>query len=88
MVSRCVREGAHPLVATLYQQKDPTPPGRPVPTQVTPFSINNYIPTEAEVVAEICHLRLNKAGGHTQLRVEHCKKCPREAYLVEGTSTP
>ena len=74
--------------AALYWREDPTSPGRPVPDHVTPFRINDDVSTEAEVESAVLHLRLNKVGGHTHLRAEKFKKCMREAYLAEGTSSP
>ena len=59
----------------LYQREDPTLPGRPVTTHVTPFRVNDDIPLDAEVEAAVRQLRLNKAGRHTQVRAEHFKKC-------------
>ena len=35
--------------ATLYRREEPTTPGRPGPTHITPFKVNYNIPSEAEV---------------------------------------
>ena len=60
-----------------YQREYPTPPGRTVPDHVTPFRINNDVPTEAEVEVSVLCLRLNKAGKQTHLRAENFKNCMR-----------
>ena len=65
--------------AALYQWEYPTPPGRPVPTHVTLFRINQKLFLEAEVEAEFRRLSMNKAGGHTHISTEHFKKCLWEA---------
>ena len=54
--------------SALYQWEDPSPPGRPVPTHVSPFKIDNGVSIEAEVEAEVPQLRVNRAGGHTNLQ--------------------
>ena len=56
---------------TLYQKEDPDPPGRPLATHVEPFQINDEVPSEAEVDAEVRLLHPHKEGGHTHLRAEH-----------------
>ena len=60
--------------------------GRPVPTHVTTFRINENVPTEGEVEASVQRLRLHKAGGHPHFCAEHFNKCIWEAYPAEGTS--
>ena len=74
--------------STLYQRQEPTHTGRPVPTHVMKFRINNDIPREADVEAEVPHLLLNKAGGHMHLISEKFNKWLREAYPEEGTPKP
>ena len=39
--------------AALYWKEDPTPPGKSVPTHVTPFRVNDNVPLEAEVEAAV-----------------------------------
>ena len=39
--------------ATLYRQEEPTPLGRPVPTDVTPFRVNEDVLSEAEAEVEV-----------------------------------
>ena len=55
----------------LYQQEVPSHPGRPVPTHVIPFDIDDEKTTEGEIEAAVRRLRRNRAGGHTYLRGEH-----------------
>ena len=60
--------------AALYQRVDPTPPLIPVPIHVTPFRVNSNVPSEAEVLAAIKRLCLNKASGHTNLHTDNFNK--------------
>ena len=59
---------------TLYRRDEPNPPGRPVPTHVTPFRVNDGFPLEVEVEAAVRRLRLNKTGRNTHLYSENFKK--------------
>ena len=65
-----------------------SPPGSIVPYHATLFSVNDSVPMEAELEAEVKQLRLNKAGRHTHLCTDHFNKCLRELYLSDGTSAP
>ena len=56
------------------------PPVWTIPTQVTPFGIDDGTPTDGEIEAAFIQLRRNRAGGHTHLREEHLQKCLREVY--------
>ena len=58
----------------LYQIEELHPPVIPLSTHVDSVQVNDATPLEAEVEAEVCHLRPLKAGGHTHLRVEHFKQ--------------
>ena len=49
-------------------------PWRPVVTYVALFRVNDDVPLEVEVDAEVRRLCLNKAGGHTHLHAEHFKE--------------
>ena len=59
--------------AALYQQEDLSLLGRPVPTHVSSFKIDNGVPKEAAEEVVVCHLRVNRAGFHIHLRVDHLK---------------
>ena len=74
--------------AALYWWEELTPPGRPIMKLITRLRIKGDIPTEAEVEAAVYCLRLNKLDGHMYLRAEHFNNWTREAYPVEGMSTP
>ena len=58
----------------LYQREDPQSPGLPLETYVDPAKVNDEIPSEAEVEAEVRRLHSHRAGKHTHLRVEHFKQ--------------
>ena len=51
--------------ATLYEHDVLSPPGRPVPTYVTPFKIHYGVLTDAEVEAAFRRLIFNRAERHT-----------------------
>ena len=55
------------ILHTLYQREDPNPPGLPVETHVDPVKVNEKIPSEAEVEAEVRCLRPHMAVRYTQL---------------------
>ena len=65
---------------TLYQREYPYHPGRLLTTQIDLFHINNDVPSEAEVEAEVRQLHPHKSGGHTQIHTENLKTWLREAY--------
>ena len=52
---------------TLYKREDPHPPGLTVETHVDPAKVNDKIPSEAEVEAEVRCLRPHMAVRHTHL---------------------
>ena len=54
--------------AAPYQREDLSPPGRPVPTHVTPFQIDDRFLKEAEAEAKFCLLRMNNSGVHMHLK--------------------
>ena len=58
---------------TLYQSEDTTPPGLILETHVGQAKVNDEIPLEAEVEAEVRRLLPHSMGGHTHLRAEHFK---------------
>ena len=72
----------------LYQREEPHPLGLPLITHTSPEKLNKDISLEAEVAAELLHLRPHKAGGHTNLHAEHFKRWQREAYPGENSKTP
>ena len=74
--------------STLYLWVEPTPASSLVPTHITPFKINDDVPTEVDMEVAVRDLHLNKPGGHTHLREEHFKKWLREEYPEEGKSNP
>ena len=51
---------------------------RPVLTHISSFQIDDGLPTEAGVGAEVFLLRVNREGVHTHLRSEHFNKWLRE----------
>ena len=58
----------------MYQQEDPSPPVRPVPTHVTFSNIDDETPTKVDIKAEVSWLSINRSGGHTHLRAEHIQQ--------------
>ena len=64
---------------TLYQKEDPHLHGLPLDTNVEPEKVNNGIPSELEVEAEVQHLHPHRADGHTHLHTEHFNHWQREA---------
>ena len=72
----------------MYHREEPPPLGRTVPTHVKPFGVNNDVPLEGGLEADVKQLRLYKAGGKNHLRSENFKKELRESYPAEGTSPP
>ena len=75
--------------SALYRRGKLTlPPGRLVPTHVTPFRVNSDVPLEEGVEAGVRRIHLHKLGGHIHLRAEHFKQWLREVYLDKVTSNP
>ena len=68
---------------TLYQREEPHPPGLHLAIHVDPAKAKDDIPLEAEVEAAVRRLRQHRAGGHTQLCVEHFKQWRKESYTRE-----
>ena len=60
--------------------ENPSPPGRPLPTHITPFDLDDETPTKGEIEAAVRRLRRNRAGGHTHLREEHLQQWIRNAH--------
>jgi hypothetical protein len=56
---------------TLYQRNDP--PGEPIPVHVSPFDIDDEVPTETEIANAVRCLKTGKAPGQTGMRAEHLK---------------
>ena len=50
--------------------------------------MKDKIPSEAEVEADVCHLRSHMSGRHTHLCVDHFKQWQRYAYPREQLKTP
>ena len=59
---------------TLYQREETHPPGLLLATHVNLDKVNEEIPSEEEVEAEVLRIRPHRAGGHTHLLTEHFKK--------------
>jgi hypothetical protein len=59
------------VYGALYQCNNP--PGEPIPVHVSPFDIDDEIPTEAEIATAVRCLKTGKAPGHTGMRAEHLK---------------
>ena len=57
----------------LYQMEEAQPPSLPLETHINPDRVNDDIPSEAEVEAEVeavvRRLRPHTTGGHTHLHV-------------------
>ena len=72
----------------LYKFEMTYPSVNTLPIHVSPFPIEDYITTEAEVRAVLLRLKRYKAGGHTYLRVENFKVWLRKCYLYRETTPP
>ena len=59
------------------------PPGQTIPVEVTPFSVNNFIPGGEEVAYTVNHIRLNRLGGPSGMRAEHLCQWLRYAMWEE-----
>ena len=60
----------------------------PLATYVDPVHVNDEIPSDAEVEAEVLCLRLHRAGGQTHLCSEQFKQWQMDAYPGENSKTP
>ena len=67
--------------ADLYYKEYPYPPGRPIPTHVTPFSIDDETPPKGEIEEAVRRMQRNIVDSHTQLWEEHLQAWLREKYL-------
>ena len=56
---------------TLYSRIPP--PGDNIPVTIEPFTVENGVPTEAEIEWAVKRLRNNRAGGPPRMRAEDLK---------------
>ena len=74
--------------AIIYQLEDPSLLGSPISTHISPFQIENEVPSEVEVKASVRFMKRNKAGGHTHLRSKHLQWWIREGYPIKYSIPP
>ena len=73
---------------TLYQRKEPHPPGLPLATHVDLAKVKNKIPLYVELEVAVRRLLPHGAGGHTHLCAEQFKKWRQEDYPGEQSKNP
>ena len=56
---------------TLYSRV--TPPGDTIPVTIAPFTVEDGVPSEAEVEWAVKRLRNNRVGGPSRMRAEDLK---------------